>query len=224
MPLPISDGLPPITVADKGGPLTCADHDMNLARLLDRRNHTGTQLANTISDLKSTVLSWPELNLSLETEIQAQLDNLTHHIFDVDGHVQSLLDDLAAALRAEMGVLRDRVSNLESSSNNLLSRVNILETKVTNHEADITALQAQADANDADNMDLWDAIRAIPTSGYLPLPVWRGSIPGQSTILVLQYDTINDVVYWGLPYLIEGGTLSDLAFGAEAGVLDFGGL
>jgi len=43
----------PLKISAKGAPLTCAEHDENIDRLLDRANHTGFQSATTIYDLPS---------------------------------------------------------------------------------------------------------------------------------------------------------------------------
>ena len=217
MTIPVSDGLPPLTIAAKGGPLTCADHDMNIARLLDRVNHTGTQPVSTITGLKEYVTSWLQ-----ESGLSERIDNLTFHIFDPEGQVQSLINSSEAQLRSEIGPIRDLVNSLESQLNNLTTRVDINSNQINNHEQVLQGLEARVTQNEVDIDELQQSLGNIPTNGFLPEVVWKGSVPGQSDILMLFYDTINDIRYWGAPTAIVGGSLSGNL--EERATLNFGSL
>lgn len=222
MTIPISDGLPPLTIAAKGGPLTCADHDMNIARLLDRVNHTGTQPVTTITGLKEYVTSWPEWIALEESGLSERIDNLTFHIFDPEGQVQSLINSSEAQLRSEIGPIRDLVNSLESQLNNLTTRVDINSNQINNHEQVLQNLEGRVAQNEEDIDALQEAVGNIPTNGFLPEVAWKGSVPGQSDILILYFDTINDIKYWGAPVTIVGGSLSGSLEGRAT--LNFGSL
>lgn len=208
--------------------MSCSEHDSNIDALLDRRNHTGTQSASTIYDLKTTVLRWPEIEALMQgnESLVTQLQSLRDEVFSSTGHVQQLINNLETRLNAALSTEVSRINTLVSQLTSLTSQVNELKEDLQGESTRIDNLSSRITANDVDNNALWDAIGGRGTNRLmLPQPRWQGEVPGKSNILFLQYDTLMNVVYWAPPPIVNGGWVGSYKFGAVApGILDFGEL
>lgn len=218
----------PIKVSEKGGPLSCQEHDSNIDALLDRRNHTGTQSASTIHDLKVTVLNWPEIEALMEgsDSLTQQFESLRTEIFSSTGHVSQMINQLETRLNTALSSEVTRINNLITQVTNLASQVGELRTGLNTAGGRIDTLNTRVTANDVDNEALWNAIGG--RAGFrlmLPEPRWAGEVPGKSNILFLQYDTILNVVFWAPPTQLYAGWVGSYKFGMSSpGILDFGEL
>jgi microcystin-dependent protein len=104
-------------------PLTCEDMDQNWEATLDRSLHQGTQLANTISNLKSTVQGY-DFILALQTcctNLTNQLEDLQDSIFG-DGELSTFINNLRnellqdiAEVQTDLNVLKNRVTATETN-------------------------------------------------------------------------------------------------------------
>lgn len=148
--------LKPLKVSEKGSSLTCADHDTNIDRLLDRGNHTGTQTCDTISDLEECVS-----DLDVIQDIQELLDKLQEQIEAIeeslsnDGEISDKLNALKRELlakinevKADVTDLQNRMEDAESDITSLSSSYKALKdlveyyntTQTTNLNAQITRI------------------------------------------------------------------------------------
>ena len=108
---------------NQSSPLTCEDMDQNWEATLDRSLHQGTQLANTISDLKSTVQSY-DFILALQTcctNLTNQLEDLQDSIFG-NGELSTLITNLRtellqdiAEVQTDLNILKNRVAATENN-------------------------------------------------------------------------------------------------------------
>lgn len=218
----------PIKISEKGSALTCAEHDSNIDALLDRRNHTGTQAAATIHDLKLTVMGWPEMLtlLSGNETLQQQLNDLRNEVFSPDGHVQQALNALEARLSSALSSEIARINALASALATQTARIDSQAQALQTERSRIDQLDSRLTANDIDNQALWMAMGGKDSRKLLlPEPIWKGEVPGRSNILFLQYDTITDLVFWAPPPSINGGWVGSYKFGtSDPGILDLGEL
>lgn len=208
--------------------MSCADHDQNIDALLDRRNHTGTQSANTIHDLKVTVLNWPEIEelMASGQSLTASLAALRDEVFSPTGHVQQTVNALEARLNSALSSEVSRLNALSAQLTALTSRVDNLSSQLQSQQSSVSALGDRISINDADNQALWNAIGGRDSMRLLlPQPRWKGMTPGSSNILFLQYDTLANVVFWSPPPVINAGWVGSYKFDlASPGFIDFGEL
>ena len=108
---------------NQSSPLTCEDMDQNWEATLDRSLHQGTQLANTISNLKTTVQGY-DFIIALQTcctYLTNQLEDLQDSIFG-DGELSTLINNLRnellqdiAEVQTDLNVLKNRVTATETN-------------------------------------------------------------------------------------------------------------
>lgn len=120
-------------------PLTCEDMDQNWEATLDRSLHQGTQLANTISNLKSTVQGY-DFILALQTcctNLTNQLEDLQDSIFG-DGELSTLINNLRnellqdiAEVQTDLNVLKNRVTATETNIATINTTLISLSNSVT---------------------------------------------------------------------------------------------
>lgn len=157
----------PLKVSEKGVPLTCAEHDENINRLLDRSNHTGTQSASTIHDLP-IFLS----NSSTVSGLTTQLANLTSLVESLQedvlapgGHVDSLISQLEAAYTSADTAINNRLNSSDS-------RLTSLETGHSNQQGLIDNLNQRVNtlttANQANTQAIQDLDNQVD-SRFAPL-------------------------------------------------------
>lgn len=82
-------------------PLTCFEFDNNFREALKRENHTGTQLASSISDLESAISQFNTI-INLQTcctTLTNQLNTLRDDLFGA-GQLSSIIADIRAQLDA----------------------------------------------------------------------------------------------------------------------------
>ena len=106
---------------NQSSPLTCEDMDQNWEATLDRSLHQGTQLANSISNLKSTVQGY-DFIIALQTcctNLTNQLEDLQDSIFG-DGELSTLINNLRnellqdiAEVQTDLNILKNRVTATE---------------------------------------------------------------------------------------------------------------
>lgn len=147
----------PLKVSDKGAPLTCAEHDANIDRLLDRANHTGTQPASTISNLPTYILnSAPIQNLDSRTDtLETQVSDLQNQLLGSGGYVDNLIDQLESdyqtadqALDTKIQGLQSTVTSLQTADVNLQGLIDGLDNRVDQLETDL-----QSTDTNLDNLD-----------------------------------------------------------------------
>jgi microcystin-dependent protein len=127
--------------------LTCEQLDSNFDALRERQNHTGTQLASTISDLYTTVEGYDFIQALQQCceDLTQQLQDLQDSIFG-DGELSTLITNLRnellleiAELQADLDALTLRVTTAEtniatinSSLASFTSAINALQTSKAN--------------------------------------------------------------------------------------------
>ena len=155
-----------------------------------------------------------------------QFETLRTEIFSSTGHVSQLINNLETRFNTALSSEITRINNLVSQIANLTGQVSELRAGLDTESDRIDSLSTRVTANDVDNDALWNAIGG--RNGYrllLPEPRWAGEVPGSSNILFLQYDTIQDVVFWAPPNQLHAGWVGSYKFGmSNPGVLDFGEL
>lgn len=170
----------PLKISEKGRPLSCADHDANIDALLDRQNHTGTQLSNTISDLPDFIESLP-LILSLENSVSildTRVSDLQEDLLG-GGFLSETLNSLEEAYKAA-----DR--QLDSKIQNLNSLISDLQTSDSNFQGLIDNLTGRVTGNDEDI----DQIRGLLDDYNQTIQDNKTKIEG----LDLRLDTVEDLL------------------------------
>lgn len=126
--------------------LTCAEYDSNLDAVLNRCNHTGTQSAKTIYDLKETVENYDFIkalqeccetltdeldqlkeDLFGEGELSAIINNLRNELIEM---INQVITDLET-LEEDLTALTVRVSNLEQALGTISDSITSLSSSVT---------------------------------------------------------------------------------------------
>lgn len=132
-----------------GRPLTCAELDNNFNEALNRGNHTGTQLASTISDL---ALAVEQLQVIQDLEaccntLTNELNQLKTDLFE-DGLLASLITDLQNQLDQ---IINNLDSFLEVSSiiQDIQADISNLQIRVTAIEEQIAGINSAISANTA---------------------------------------------------------------------------
>lgn len=116
--------------------LTCEQLDSNWDAVRERQNHTGTQLASTISNLKSTVQGY-DFILALQTcctNLTEQLEELQDSIFG-DGELATLITNLRNEL------LQD-IAEVQTDLNALKTRVTTTENNIATINTTLTSLSS----------------------------------------------------------------------------------
>lgn len=117
-------------------PLTCDQLDSNFDTIRDRSNHTGTQLASTISDLESTVEGYDFITDLKDCcdDLNSQFDSLQDTLFG-DGELTAIINDLK-------NQFDDDIAGLSTDLSELISRVTILESSVSLINSNISSLSS----------------------------------------------------------------------------------
>ena len=149
----------------KGSPLTCAELDNNYTALLERSNHTGSQLAATISDFGNAVA-----NLQLIMDLLSCCDSLTTQINslfnDINGGTGSIaiqLLNLRAELLGEISRLDGRIDTIQSVVNTAIARVNSVESQLNSITNSYNSLTSNLSGVLASITNLQQATGDLPT-------------------------------------------------------------
>jgi len=159
----------PIKRSDLSRPLTCAEHDENIDRLVDRSNHTGTQSCSTIFDLELCVRNFGYIKDLLKCcdDLKKEIEDIKYEIYDDSGQLYKAISQFRTELLNVINLLTSRVVDLESIILNVDSRIVALEACCTAVQSAINALDTRVDALEA-KID-----EAIPIGGII---MWSGSI------------------------------------------------
>lgn len=176
-----------------GTPLSCADFTSNLTALLERANHTGTQDADTLTNLDLAIE-----NLSIWTDVQDQLTLLTTNYTNLN-------DDLFAN-----GSLATLISDLENQINNYLATFSSalageqifsdLQNLANNNQSDIATIIVDQQTQDSNIND----VTTMATDNETDLNnILNTLIPDLQTLI----DTINN--NYPVPPTVTGNALSE---------------
>ena len=220
--------------------LTCEQLDSNWDAVRERQNHTGTQLASTISNLYTTVEGYNFIT-ALQTcceDLTTQLEELQDSIFG-DGEIATLINNLRnellqdiAEVQTDLNALTLRVTTAENTiatfnttftslSNSILglqnSKANI-NSPVFTGTPKVPTPVIGADYSQITNVEYVNTyvdnnlVNSIPIGTVLP---YCGNSPPNSNWLLAQGQDISRVTYSALFALI--GT----TFGAGNGTTTF---
>jgi uncharacterized coiled-coil protein SlyX len=223
----------PLKVSEKGAPLTCAEHDENINRLLDRSNHTGTQSASTIHDLAVYLANSSSLSgLTTQlTNLQSLVSSLQDDVLAPGGHVNSLISQLQSAYTSADNLINNRLnsyearitgletghSNQQGLIDNLNQRVNTLTTDTATNTQAIDALDTQVSTlssllggNDVSGMigdisAIMDILQPVIDGDSFIVP----SPPNNNDGLIFGWDSTSSTPIWRFPDNINGGDLVD---------------
>lgn len=117
----------------KGAPLSCIEYDNNLDATLNRSNHTGTQLASTISDLFTAVEAF-----SFITELQECCEELRNRAVEISA---SDISDLYETIS-----LYDFIQDLQLCCEELARRIDNLEADLFEEGGQLFNLLAALEA------------------------------------------------------------------------------
>jgi chromosome segregation ATPase len=120
--------------------LTCDQYDSTLDALLNRANHTGTQLSSTISDLHNTVAGYDFITAlqTCCTTLTNQLNDLQNSLFG-DGELSTIVNNLRTELLGD-------IATVQTSLTALTGRVTIAEGNITTLTTNISTLSSQIQA------------------------------------------------------------------------------
>lgn len=136
--------------------LTCAELDNNFAEFLNRANHTGTQLASTISDLEDTVKTFNTI-----IDLKSCCIDLTNRIEIIEATVdintillqfQNQYDEFVSNINTALGnsALIDGISNdiisIQGNISNLFTTTSGLQNQIDLINGEINTLQAELGA------------------------------------------------------------------------------
>lgn len=159
----------PIKRSDLSRPLTCAEHDENIDRLLDRSNHTGTQSCSTIFDLELCVRNFQYIKDLLKCcdDLKKEIEDIKYEIYDDSGELYKAISQLRTELLNLINSLTGGLGDLQSILISVDARLDALEACCTAVQSAIGALDARITAleNKVDE--------AIPIGGII---LWSGSI------------------------------------------------
>lgn len=202
-----------------GRPLSCAELDNNFREVLNRGNHTGTQLASTISDLEIAVEQL-DLIQSLSnccTTLTNEINQLKFDLFE-DGTLATIIADLEAqldqiisdldtflevspiiqGLETDISDLQTRVTDLETTADGLTSAI-AANTSAINTKASITSVN--------------DLTAVVNTKAPINNPTFTGTVTAPTPSLGANPNTVATVGYvsnFSLPigiYLPYTGTV-----------------
>lgn len=76
--------------------LTCQDYDNNILATLDRSNHTGTQMASTISDFCNAVSNCPIItdHTNRITLLEGRVEGIWNDFYNPGGYLDNLINDI----------------------------------------------------------------------------------------------------------------------------------
>lgn len=176
--------MQPLYIATKGSALNADEYDSNLRASLDRSNHTGQQLAETISDLVTTVSSMSVIT-SLETDIatlQTLFNQLQNDVFG-SGSLQVTLDNLQATLEEDIQAVDEHVNTVEQQTATLGARVTSVES---NLEAINNVLEGNAPppvtGTPGNEEDFTKEIQEINQQLALKAPLNNAALAGNPTV------------------------------------------
>ena len=126
--------------------LSCQQLDSNWDAVRERENHTGTQLASTISNLKTTVEGYDFIAALQECceDLTTQLNDLQDSIFG-DGELSTLITNLRnellqdiAEVQTDLTALTTRVTTTETN----IATINTTLTSLSNSITGLTNIKA----------------------------------------------------------------------------------
>jgi hypothetical protein len=120
----------PIKRGDLNRPLTCAEFDENIDRLLDRANHTGTQPCNSIYDLELCVRNFQYIKDLIQccADLTTEINQLKIEIYDTSGAVYQAINNLRTELMNLINVINDKIIDIEAILVTVNNRLEALET------------------------------------------------------------------------------------------------
>ena len=137
--------------------LTCAELDNNFAEFINRANHTGTQLASTISDLEDTIKTFNTIvdlkSCCIDLTQRIELIEATVDINTILNQFQSQYDDfvnnidialsnsaLINGLSADIINVQSNISTLFTTGNNLQSQIDAANSEIDTIQSELVAI------------------------------------------------------------------------------------
>jgi microcystin-dependent protein len=196
--------------------LSCSQLDSNWDAVRERQNHTGTQLASTISNLKTTVQGYDFI-----ADLQQCCEDLTQAIEDIQtsifggGELSTLITNLRnellqdiAEVQTDLTALTIRVTTTETNITTINTTLSSLSSSITglaNNKANINSPtftgvpKAPTPLADADGTQLAtvDYVNQYGTPIGVVIPYGGSSAPNANWLLA-QGQAINRVTYAAL--------------------------
>lgn len=165
---------------NQSSPLSCDDLDDNFDALRERSNHLGTQLASTISDLRTTVQGYDFI-----IALQQCCDNLNQQLVDLqvsvfgDGELSTLINALQSELFQDLSAIQ--------------TDLNALKNRVTTAEGNISAINTSISSLSNSVVNLQNTKANINNPNFTGIPTAPTPISGSGSTQIATVGYVNSV-------------------------------